>query len=119
MLVVSGCAALPESPAGPRSSELALPPAIQLLLEQEHGDARSWAERSPWGDGVILELHPSYSAASGRTCRRVTIEPAGAGRSALVCREHDGQWVSVRVLHDGGRARLLDAPGWLHAGGAE
>lgn len=47
-------------------------------------------------DATVLAGAP-YFAASGRTCRALTIEGAGPSRSRLACRE-DGDWFFVPAI---------------------
>lgn len=58
---------------------------------------------SPWGSEATVYAHAPYYAASGRTCRELTIELKGARRPGLVCQLPREGWESVRVLHYGGR----------------
>jgi hypothetical protein len=105
-----GCAGLPD--LGARDQALfhaeppknALPDAVRRVLEQEPSGSRFRLPQSPWGADAVIALEAdAYAAASGRTCRRIVIDPEGLARIGLACRLEDGTWVETRVLHDGGR----------------
>jgi hypothetical protein len=105
-----GCATWPSLPL--RSEPLyesdiprnVLPDSVRRVLEQEPTGSQFRLPHSPWGAGVVIGLAAdSYPAASGRTCRRIVIDPDSLARLGLACRLEDGRWVESRVLHDGGR----------------
>ncbi|MDN5850799.1 MAG: hypothetical protein L0H63_14375 [Nitrococcus sp.] len=96
---ISACSTLP--PSDPRS---ALPPALQSFLTSAPAGSSMLLAASLWGPEASVYAHARYYAASGRTCRELTIEQAGMRRPGLVCRLPQGGWESVRVLDYGGRA---------------
>lgn len=98
---VSACSSLPLSE--PRS---ALPAAFQDFLADAAPGSRVVLAESPWGPEVTVYAHHAYYAASGRTCRRLTIMQSGMRRPALVCRLPGGGWERVRALIRGGRSLL-------------
>ncbi|WP_181919434.1 DVU3141 family protein [Alkalilimnicola ehrlichii] len=101
-LVIAGCAATP-SQVSTASARHALPAAFQTMLDEEPVNSRAELRESPWGPDVSVRLHGLYDAASGRVCRRLTVEADGVRRPALACRSQDGVWTAVRVLHETGR----------------
>lgn len=113
LTLLSGCSALPgqgnHGSAQPAAPLPALPNAVQTVLEREPAGSRFRLPQSPWGAGVVIALQDSYPAASGRTCRRLVIDPEGEPRPGLACRLEDGNWIESRVLHDNGRPLLRSA----------
>jgi surface antigen len=108
--LLGGCTALPG--LGGRDAAAfhaeppknALPDAVRRVLEQEPTGSRFRLPQSPWGAGAVIALEADrYDAASGRSCRRIVIDPDGLPRLGLACRLADGTWIESRVLHDGGR----------------
>jgi len=113
---VGGCTALPglgvsdEVHVALEPPRAALPNAVGQLLEQEPTGSRFRISQSPWGTDVVIAMQADrYAAASGRTCRRILIDPDGLPRLGLACRLEDGTWVESRVLHDGGRPLTRNA----------
>lgn len=104
--LLSGCGALPGQSLLDAAPLATLPHAVQTVLEQEPAGSRFRLPQSPWGAGVVIALQESYPAASGRTCRRIVIDPEGESRLGLACRLADGNWIESRVLHDNGRPLL-------------
>lgn len=87
------------------------------LLDHEPADTLVTLSSSPWGSNVRVLLHETYAAASGRNCRRLTVEPEGQAYPALTCRVSDKaqEWVPVRLLQIGGRPVLspdTSLPAW-------
>lgn len=68
-----------------------------FLNDANRGEAVRLAQ-SPWGPGVSVYPGQAYFAASGRTCRELTIQGNGAERTALACKMLDGQWVTRRQI---------------------
>lgn len=81
---------------------------FEQALEQAPAEAVRVLPHTPWGENRSIKLHQAYTAASGRWCRRLTIEPEADARPALVCRSGDdqGPWELVRLLHIAGRPML-------------
>lgn len=95
MAGLSSCAVVP-LPAG-RSGEPQLS-ALQQFYAQAPRGGRIFVKDSPWGGRVTVVAHESYYAASGRTCRKLTIRQGGMRRPGLVCRLPDAGWEKVRAL---------------------
>lgn len=78
---------------------------LQSLLSREPPDTLVVFSTSPWGSNLSAVLHEEYTAASGRNCRRLTLDPEGQYRPALVCRALGGErrWEPVRLLQIAGR----------------
>ncbi|EAR21668.1 DVU3141 family protein [Nitrococcus mobilis] len=95
---VSACVTLP--PSAPRS---ALPAAFETFLASAPAGGRVVLADSPWGPEATVYAHAPYYAASGRTCRELTIELTSTRRPGLVCQLPHGAWESVRVLSHSGR----------------
>jgi hypothetical protein len=114
--LAAGCVGQPfpawstESPAPAAAAS-----TVHGVLETEPAGSRYRLPQSPWGEGVAVELRDLYTAASGRVCRRVTIDPSGARQPALACRTNGDEWEAVRVLHDDGRPVLQRTPQEMHA----
>lgn len=103
---LNGCTMFPlqqrsESRDLPPSSSV-LPETFQTVLSREPGGTSVWLAESPWGMGVTLVLHDTYWAASGRFCRKLTVQTEGPPRLALACQGDDGIWERVRLLQEGG-----------------
>jgi hypothetical protein len=115
----TGCAVRGDSertlPVSMDERAVAVPDAVQDLLSREPAGARVRFSESPWGADLAAELDAIYVAASGRTCRRVTLVSSDAPRPVLVCRGADGLWHNVRVLHDHGRPVLPERSLERHA----
>lgn len=69
-----------------------------FLAQSSPGAVITLAE-SPWGAGVTIIGGAPYHAASGRTCRRLTIEGSRRGETyqAVACEALDG-WKSRRLV---------------------
>lgn len=85
--------------------------ALQRVLEDGAAGSVHQLSTTPWGADLSLTLHPPYDAASGRWCRRLTLDPLdpqGQARPALACRARDGKlrWEPVRVLQINGQPVL-------------
>src|SRR5699024_5461660 len=108
---VSACSTLPPS----ETTRSALPAAFQDFLANAPAGSRMVLADSPWGVEATVYVHAPYYAASGRTCRELTIELASTRRPGLVCRLPRGGWESVRVLSHSGRPVFslnLGQPDW-------
>ncbi|EIC22573.1 hypothetical protein Thi970DRAFT_02845 [Thiorhodovibrio frisius] len=87
---------------------------FQRALDTAPAGATRTMPETPWGRAMMVEFHQPYVAASGRRCRRLTLEPGPLARPALVCREPDGaktakqapSWEAVRLLQIDGRPVL-------------
>lgn len=103
--LVSGCGAWPVvSENNPRdAAQEHFPGAFQSMLSRAPPGSSTHLEQSPWGSDVRVMMHEPYHAASGRTCRDVTVSSDGMRRPALVCERRDGTWEPVRLLHANGR----------------
>ena len=118
MLLISGCTTLLEHPADSHHATGADAPwgaAFNALLWQEASNRRVHFANSPWGRNLDAILHPSYAAASGRRCRRLTLSPEQPAeqqpRIVLACQSVETKhWQPVRLLHLDGRAMLSAAP---------
>lgn len=118
--VLTGCAQWPSLALN--KTDTATDPAesatLSQLLNREPADTLITLSNSPWGANLRIVLHETYAAASGRNCRRLTIEPEGQSRPALVCQAPKNlkEWLPVRLLQIGGRPVLTgDAaplPAW-------
>lgn len=115
--LMGGCAAWPPEgflghgdPATPGAGPF---PSVQELLSREPAGAVVLLPHSPWGDNIQALLHEEYAAASGRDCRRLTIDPNGAAFPALACRQQSQPrtWVAVRLLQVDGYPILDSAVG--------
>lgn len=94
---LSACTVLP-SQHGESLQSGVFPAAFQQFLVQTPAGSRAVLAHSPWGSGVTVIAHDAYFAASGHTCRKLTIVQAGMRRPGLVCRLPDGRWQKVRAL---------------------
>lgn len=105
VLMVSGCAremngwpshatTVTHSPTQtPLSNELS------AFFETAAAGASTQATVSPWGEQVQITTAEIYDAASGRSCRRITVRsPMDVPQQGLVCRSQPQQWVKVRML---------------------
>jgi hypothetical protein len=118
-LAVSGCATVSDGgPAAVAERPAGLPESFQEHLDKLQSTAPIVLADSPWGTNVAVQVHAPYFAASGRTCRPLTIEPSGERRPGLVCRQQGSEWKRVRVLHHEGRP-LLQGTGASRGRGAE
>lgn len=113
LALLAGCATAPrttnEDPGWASSdtdtSRTPLPEALHNALEGDGPDT-VFLKESPWGSDIRVILHPPYAAASGRTCRRLTLEDGQGRRPGLACESGDDSWESVRVLtHEGHAVR--------------
>lgn len=91
--------------------------SLRQLLHHEPANTLITLSNSPWGANVQVLLHETYAAASGRNCRRLTVEPEGQAYPALVCQhpQKNQEWVPVRLLQIGGRPVLNQTsslPAW-------
>ena len=91
--------------------------SFSRLLDHEPANTLVTLSNSPWGSNVQVLLHETYAAASGRNCRRLTVEPEGQSYPALACQhpKKDQDWVPVRLLQIGGRPVLSQTsslPAW-------
>jgi len=86
--------------------------SLRQLLDHEPANTLITLADSPWGSNVQVLLHEPYAAASGRNCRRLTIEPEGQSYPALVCQhpQKNQDWAPVRLLQIGGRPVLSQSP---------
>lgn len=117
---LSACASLPAANNEPvNAPRVALPAALQTFLEEAPAEGRAVFPHSPWGDSATILAHAPYDAASGRTCRELSIESGGVRQPGLACRLPNGSWQSVRVLHYIGRPLLTQQPGPQPGQGAE
>ena len=87
-----------------RSGEATLPDHLDTFLNEQPAGATVMLERSPWGRDVHVMAHAPYHAASGRTCRSLSVETGQGSEPALVCQTGNGHWEAVRVLSHMGRA---------------
>ncbi|MCG5499542.1 DVU3141 family protein [Ectothiorhodospira lacustris] len=88
----------PDTPTG-------LPSSLNSFLsEAPSGSSISLAD-SPWGGDVLIHADAAYFAASGRTCRSLSVHGDHGQRQALVCRKSEDGWEKVRVLTHMGQAR--------------
>ncbi|MFP4063594.1 MAG: DVU3141 family protein [Halochromatium sp.] len=116
-MLISGCTTLLEDAAdSPQANGADAPWGAEFnaLLTQEASNRRVHFANSPWGRNLDAILHPSYAAASGRRCRRVTLSPEQPAeqqpRIVLACQiAETKQWQPVRLLHLDGRAMLSAA----------
>ena len=91
--------------------------SFSQLLAHEPTNTLVTLSNSPWGASVQVLLHETYAAASGRNCRRLTVDPEGQSYPALACQhpKKDQDWVPVRLLQIGGRPVLNQStslPAW-------
>lgn len=68
-----------------------------FLNEANRGEAVRLAQ-SPWGPGVNVYSGQPYYAASGRTCRELTVQGNGGERAVIACKMADDQWVTRRQI---------------------
>lgn len=68
-----------------------------FLNEANRGEAVRLAQ-SPWGPGVNVYSGQPYFAASGRTCRELTVQGNGGERAVVACKRADDQWVARRQI---------------------
>lgn len=113
-LLFSGCETFPQQPIERHDRAPAPWQAVfDAQLARQPGGQRVQLANSPWGRNRAALLHPIYSAASGRRCRRLTLSPEQDPRMVLACqRTQTAHWEPVRLLHHDGRAILtaLAAP---------
>lgn len=105
MITISGCTAsnnfysrsaathsVPDS-QGAFSSEL------NAYLSSAAAGSTLALAHSPWGSNVLLQAEPPYFAASGRTCRELTVSTAVGGmQNSIVCQSGQGSWDTVRPV---------------------
>ncbi len=72
--------------------ELAATPGEELLLGRL---ASLPANESIQLEGQVFTASTPYVAASGRTCRRISIETDATPRRRLACDDSEGRWVFV------------------------
>jgi len=101
VMVLAGCSMLDVqrvtavvSPAASDSSPL--PAAVNDALTAQSADLSVAIDQGPYA-GRILIAEPSYFAASGRTCRRVTVESDEQTQPFVACLQGD-QWQLVRAI---------------------
>lgn len=124
-LLLVGCAQWPSLPLGGSAdndakNREAEQVTLNKLLTREPANTLVSLTNSPWGPNVQVLLHETYAAASGRNCRRLTIEPEGQSYPALVCQhpKNTRDWVPVRLLQVGGRpllSRNTSPPAWTES----
>lgn len=105
-LGLAACATQPAGQHQQRASAAALPLAYQEFLASALPGEIQRFDSGPWGMDIVLKAQESYFAASGRTCRALTIERAEVMFPGLTCRQEAGSWEPVRVLHMQGRPVL-------------
>lgn len=115
--LLTGCAHWPSLPSDGAAEGATKPIALRELFEREPANTLVSLTDSPWGANVQVLLHETYAAASGRNCRRLTIEPEGQSYPALACQhpKNTRDWVPVRLLQVGGRpllSRDTSLPAW-------
>jgi surface antigen len=114
---LSGCAVL--SAGEEEGAGAALPAAVQTFLEQAPAGGSAVFPHSPWGAAATVQVQAPYYAASGRTCRELTIESYGVRQPGLACRQAKGRWQQVRVLQHTGRPLLTQQSEQIQRQGAE
>jgi hypothetical protein len=102
---ISGCSLqhnINPSPAGSapvRHSQQALPSELNAYLSSAANFSAKSLPLSPWGSNVLVMAQEPYFAASGRTCRELTITSSTEHISyAIVCQIEKGNWNTVRPI---------------------
>lgn len=72
--------------------------SLSGFLNESHQGEVVRLSQSPWGPGVNVYSGQPYFAASGRTCRKLTIQGNGGERAAIACKMADDQWVTRRQI---------------------
>ncbi|ANB02759.1 DVU3141 family protein [Ectothiorhodospira sp. BSL-9] len=114
VVILTACGSVPTQhdngswqPGDARSGEPTLPERLDTFLNEQPAGATVMLEHSPWGRDVHVMAHAPYHAASGRTCRSLSVETRRGTEPALVCQAGNGHWEEVRVLSHMGRAMPL------------
>lgn len=107
LISLSACTTVPTQ-FGSHAAQLQLSQAFRHFLAHAPAGDSAFLPESPWGAQVTVYARQAYFAASGRTCRKLTIvHNAGMRRPGLVCRLPSGGWEEVRALR-GVSSRLLN-----------
>lgn len=107
-VALSACTTLPDasSVAESEAPAMRLDSALQQFLSDAPAESTLALADSPWGANVVISVQAPYAAASGRTCRALTVESGADSRPGLACRSASGDWQPVRLLHYQGRPLL-------------
>lgn len=97
---LSACTMIPTKHAGPVQPDNARLSAQfrHFLAQAPAGSSMVAAPTNPWWPGATVYAQKSYYAASGRTCRGLTVTTTGPSQHALVCHFDDGSWRQARAL---------------------
>lgn len=72
--------------------------SLSSFLNESHQGEVVRLSQSPWGPGVNVYSGQPYYAASGRTCRELTVQGNGGERAEIACKMVDDQWVTRRQI---------------------
>jgi hypothetical protein len=105
IVTISGCSAqrnIPSLPADTGSDQRiqrALSSDLNTYLSSTNNINSIYLAQSPWGSNVWVLAQQPYFAASGRTCRELTITSAIENISyAIVCQVDQDSWNTVRPI---------------------
>lgn len=104
-LALSGCDTLSGRGGDTAAAPAALPQRpmepLALFASQAREGERSVLSPAPGAAPVPVQVVRSYHAASGRSCRELSVGSGSASRPAIYCEEPTG-WVAARPLLRGG-----------------
>ncbi|WP_085920317.1 DVU3141 family protein [Halomonas sp. CSM-2] len=108
LATLSGCALQPASQNNAASgsvvagSEQGKPVDANLngFLAQSNLGETLQLERSPWGNNVNVTADAPYFSASGRVCRKLTVQQVGRNddQAAIACETANGSWAVRRQV---------------------
>lgn len=106
LATLSGCALQPASQsnsgsvvAGSEQGKLVDANLNGFLAQSNLGETLQ-LERSPWGNNVNIKADAPYYAASGRVCRKLTVQQIGRNddQGAIACETATGDWMVHRQV---------------------
>jgi hypothetical protein len=104
-MTISGCSSqykFSSSPADTGSDQgiqRALSSDLNTYLSSTNNINSIYLAQSPWGSNVWVLAQQPYFAASGRTCRELTITSSTENISyAIVCQADQDSWNTVRPI---------------------
>lgn len=103
LILLSGCNTVAVNHSRPLSSELYEQPApaaatpLDQLLNSAAPQRTALLADSPWGQQLEISTDAPYYAASGLTCRQLSV--GVAQQKALACRQPDGRWAPSRLFN--------------------
>ncbi|WP_181068144.1 DVU3141 family protein [Oceanisphaera arctica] len=105
IVAISGCSLRHNIPSSPtdsavnQNSQKALSSDLNAYLSSTTNVSSISLTHSPWGSNVLVLAQQPYFAASGRTCRELTItSTTGTISYTIVCQVDHGSWNTVRPV---------------------